>query len=72
MPAFLGDVKIWNVAGTATVIFGDAAAISPMNVSKTTHGSGSGSNGAFMMNNNYFSMNTTGTISMADQPYVVR
>ncbi|WP_371316484.1 spore germination protein [Heyndrickxia ginsengihumi] len=59
LPAIIGSTQILNVSGTATVSFGDTAFISPITVSKTTHGSGSSSTGGFIINNNFLSFNNT-------------
>jgi spore germination protein PF len=69
MPAFLGPVQIFNVAG-GVVHFGDTAVISPKNNTKSYAGSGSGSVGAFVVTNNGLSSSNTLDTNVVDQPTV--
>ena len=69
MPAIIGPVQIFNVAG-GVVHFGDSAVISPKNASKSYAGSGSDSTGGFIVTNNGFSASNTLDTNLVDQPTV--
>ena len=67
MPAIIGPVQIFNVAG-GVVQFGDTVVISPKASTKTTSGSGSNSTGGFISIIDGLSANTTIDSNLIDQP----
>ncbi len=67
MPAIIGPVQIINVSG-GVVQFGDTVFISPKSASKTSHGSGSGNIGGFVVTNNGLSGTNTLDSNLIDQP----
>jgi spore germination protein PF len=69
MPAIVGPLQIMNVGG-GVVHFGDTAFVSPKSSTKTTTGSGAFTTGAFVLANNFFSINTTFDSAVIDQPTI--
>lgn len=69
MPAIIGPVQIFNVAG-GVVHFGDTAVISPKDNTKASSGSGSNSTGGFVLAIGGISANTTIDSSLVDQPTI--
>lgn len=67
MPAIIGPVQIFNVNG-GSVQFGDTLFISPKSASKSSHGSGSGNIGGFVITNNALSGTNTLDSNLVDQP----
>ena len=67
MPAIIGPVQIVNTGG-GIVQFGDSLFISPKENSKSTIGSGTGNNGAFVITNNPMNSSNYTDASIMDQP----
>jgi spore germination protein PF len=67
MPAIIGPIQIVNT-GAGIVQFGDSLFISPKDNSKSTIGSGTGNNGAFVITNNGINSSNYTNGSSVDQP----
>ncbi|MBB2479504.1 spore germination protein [Bacillus sp. APMAM] len=70
MPAFLGAIQIFNIAGTANVQFGDLAWHSPKTATKEAIGGSGGDTAAFNISNQLISVNNTLDTSVIEQPTV--
>ncbi|WP_026692687.1 spore germination protein [Peribacillus kribbensis] len=70
MPAIVGPVQITSNSSGSIVHFGDTAVISPKEGIKTFYGSGSGTIGLFVLNNNIVSGNLVLDTNLIDQPIV--
>ncbi|MCZ8513371.1 spore germination protein [Paenibacillus filicis] len=67
MPAIvLSPIKITNVSGDATILFGDTLQITPKSVLKSYNGANSGHIGDFSINNNLISFTNTSDPDIAD------
>lgn len=67
MPSIVGAVQIVN-AGDGTIQFGDSLFISPKSATKSVFGSGSGSTGGIVVDNNGLSGNSVFDLNAVDQP----
>ncbi|MBS4172247.1 spore germination protein [Bacillus sp. FJAT-49736] len=67
MPAFLTSTQILNIGGTADVIFGDAAWLSPKSVLKSSNGVSGGNVAAINLENNLYNLNNALNKSVVDQ-----
>ena len=67
MPAIIGPIQIVNT-GEGIVQFGDSLFISPKDNAKSTIGSGTGNNGAFVITNNAVNSSNYTDSSGVDQP----
>ncbi|MBB2479503.1 spore germination protein [Bacillus sp. APMAM] len=70
MPAFLGALQIFNIAGTANVQFGDLAWNSSKTATVSATGGSGGDTAAFNTNNQLISVNNALDTSVIEQPVV--
>ena len=67
MPAFISKTQILNIGGTADVVFGDTAWLSPKEALKDTNGISGGNVATINVENNLYNLNNVLNTSEVDQ-----